>query len=60
MDAQGPHSHILLMRGGESPRDIFGSEILAKGDFFGSMEDAGIFLVVKKHRDFLGILHFFI
>ena len=26
------------------PNDFFGSEILAKSDFIGSMKDAGIFL----------------
>ena len=40
--AQGPHSHIL--RTGWGPKDFFGSDILAKRDFFGSMKDAGIFL----------------
>ena len=29
--------------GGGGPSDFFGSEILAKGDFFGSMKDATIF-----------------
>ena len=53
--AQGPHSHILMTGGG--PSDFCGSEILAKGDFFGSMKDAGIFLgrEKKKRRDFLGL-----
>ena len=41
--------------GGGGPSDFFGSEILAKSDFFGSMKDAGTFLVRKKEqRDFLG------
>ena len=41
------------MTGG--PSDFFGSEILAKSDFFGSMKDAGIFLGREnKQRDFLG------
>ena len=36
--------------------DFFGSEILAKSDFFGSMKDAEIFLGGdKKQRDFLGL-----
>ena len=35
--------------------DIFGSEILAQSDFFGSMKDAGIFLGHKKNRGFLGL-----
>ena len=35
------------------PSDFFGSEILATGDFFESMKDAGIFWVAKKElRDF--------
>ena len=44
---QGPHSHILLMGGGEGGV-LFGSEILAKKGFFGSIKDAGVFLVAKK------------
>ena len=32
--------------GGWEQKDIFGSEILAKKDFFGSMKDAGIFLIL--------------
>ena len=38
--AQGSHSHILMTGG---LIDFFGSEILAKSDFLGSMKDAGIF-----------------
>ena len=45
--AQGPHSHIL-MTGVGGPSDFCGSEILAKGDFFGSIKDAGIFLGREK------------
>ena len=46
----GPHSHILMTGG---PRDFFGSDILAKKDFFGSMKDAGIFFGSREqHRDF--------
>ena len=42
--------------GGESTSDVFGSEILAKSDFFGSMKDAGIFLgCKKKQRNFFGL-----
>ena len=53
MRDQGPHSHILMTGGGGGwggPKDFFGSEILAKRDFFGSR---------KQHRDFFGycILH---
>ena len=38
------------------PSDFFGSEILAKSDFFfGSMKDAGIFLDREEiQRDFFG------
>ena len=34
--------------GGGGPSDIFGSEILAKSDFFGSMKDPGRFLGREK------------
>ena len=38
------------------PTDFFGSEILAKNDFFGSMKDARIFLGREiKQRDFFGL-----
>ena len=30
--------------GGGGPKDFFGSDVLAKRDFLGSMKDAGIFL----------------
>ena len=42
--------------GGGGLSDYFGSEILAKSDFFVSMKDAGIFFWVAKNRqrDFLG------
>ena len=41
--------------GGGVPSDFFGSEILAKGDFFGSMKDAGIFWGCEKNGGiFLG------
>ena len=49
--AQGLHSHILMMMmrgGGGCLSDFFGSEILAKSDFFWSMKDAGIFLGHEK------------
>ena len=39
---------LTYFNDGGSPSDIFGSEILAKGDFFGSMKDAGIFLGREK------------
>ena len=51
----GP-THILLMGG---PKDFFGSEILTKRDFLGSMKDVGIFLGCEKTGIFLGIVHFF-
>ena len=51
--SQGSHSHILMTGGG--PKDSFGSDILAKRDFFGSMKDAGIFLGRENKRGiFLG------
>ena len=37
-------------RGGGSPSDFLGSEILAESDCFGSMKDAGISLGRKKNR----------
>ena len=49
--AQGPHSYIL-MTGDQS--DIFGSEILAKSDFFRSMKDAGTFFGSQKKAGILG------
>ena len=51
--AQGPHSHIFLMGGG-GVSNFFGSVILAKSDFFGSMKYAGIFLGHKKKGIFWG------
>ena len=53
----GPtQTHILLMGG---PKDFFGSEILTKRDFLGSMKDVGIFLGREKTGIFLGIVLFF-
>ena len=53
---QGPHSHILMTGG---PKDFFGSDILAKRDFFGSMKDAGIFWGRENNAGiFLGIVFF--
>ena len=44
-----------MLMGGGDPSDFFGSEILAKSDFLGSMKDAWVFLGRrKKQRDFLG------
>ena len=55
--SQGPHSHILMREGG--PKDFFGSDILAKRDFLGSMKDAGIFLGRENNTGiFLGIVFF--
>ena len=49
---RGPTLTCFIDRGGGS---FLGSEILAKSDFFGSMNDAGIFLGRKKEqRDFFG------
>ena len=45
--------------GGGDPKDFLGSDILAKRDFLGSMEDAGIFLGPENNRGiFLGIVFF--
>ena len=38
--------------------DFFGSDILAKKDFFGSMKDAGIFLGGENNRGFVLVLYF--
>ena len=46
--------------GGGGPKDFFGSDILAKRDFFGSMKDAGIFLGRKNNTGIFGIFVFFI
>ena len=41
------------MTGGGGPSDFFGSEILVKSDFLGSITDAGLFLGrEEKKRDF--------
>ena len=45
--------------GGEGLKDIFGSEILAKRNFLGSMKDTGIFWVPKNTLgDLLGYCTF--
>ena len=55
-NAQGPHSHILMTGGSEG---FFGSDILDKRDFFGSMKDASIFLGRENNTGiFLGIVFF--
>ena len=57
--AQDPHSHILMTGGGWGPKDFFGSDILAKRDFLGSMKDAGIFWGRENNTGiFLGIVLF--
>ena len=38
--------------------DFFGSEILAKRDFFGSMNDVGTFLGREKTQGFFWVLYF--
>ena len=44
---------------GGGPKDFFGSDILAKRDFFGSMKDAGIFLGHENNTGiFVGIVLF--
>ena len=46
---------------GGDPRDVFGSELWAKRDFFESIKDAGIFWgLEKKLRDFLGYCIFYL
>ena len=52
--SKGPHFNLRM--GGGGPKEFFGSEILAKRDFFGSMKDTctGFLLVVKKHWDLGG------
>ena len=56
--SRGP-THIIDWGGGGGWRDVFGSEILAKRDLFGSMKDAGIFLGHKKSTGILlGIVLF--
>ena len=47
-----PPSHILMT--GARPSDFFGSNILAKSDFFGSIKDAGIFGGSQKKQRGLG------
>ena len=45
--------------GGGGSKDFFGSDILAKKNFFGSMKDAGIFLGGENNRGiFFGIVFF--
>ena len=44
--------------GGGGPKDFFGSDILAKRDFFGSMKDAGISLGRETTQGFFRVLYF--
>ena len=57
LEAQGPHSHILMTPGeGGRTSNFLGSEMLSKDYFLGSMKDAGIFWVAKKpRRDCFGL-----
>ena len=41
--------------GGGGPSEFFGSEILVKSDFFGSIKDAGIFLGREKTEGFFWV-----
>ena len=46
-------------KGGGGPKDFFGSDILAKRDFLGSIKDAGIFLGRENNTGiFLGNVFF--
>ena len=56
-DPQGSHS-CVLMTGGGGQSDFFVSEILAKSDFFESMnlKDTRIFWVAKKAEGFFGVV----
>ena len=44
-----PGSPLTYFNDGGSPSDFFGSEILAESDFFGSMKDAGIKVILFKN-----------
>ena len=52
--AQGPHSHNL-MTGGRGPSDFFGSEILAKSDFWVYERRWDFLGREKKQRNFFGL-----
>ena len=45
-----PGAPLTYFNDGGGPKDFFGSDILAKRDFFGSMKDAGIFLGRENNR----------
>ena len=51
-----PGAPLAYFSDGGGPKDFFGSDILAKRDFFGSMKDAAIFLGRENNTGiFLGI-----
>ena len=51
-----PGGPLTYFNDGGGLSDFFRSEVLARGDFFGSMKDAGIFLGrEKKRRDCFGL-----
>ena len=55
----GPGAPLTYFNDGGGPKDFFGSDILAKRDFFGSMKDAGIFWGRENNRGiFWGIVFF--
>ena len=56
VSTQGHHSHILT-DGGMS-EGFFWSGILAKRDFFGSMNDMGIFLGHEKNTGIFWVVYF--
>ena len=43
-DGPFPGAPLTYFNDGGGPKDFFGSDILAKREFFGSLKDAGIFL----------------
>ena len=54
-----PGAPLTYFNDGGVRRIFFGSDILAKRDFFGSMKDAGIFLGRENNTGiFLGIIFF--
>ena len=54
-----PGAPLTYFNDGGGPKDFFGSDILAKKDFFGSMKDAEIFLGGENNRGiFFGIVFF--
>ena len=54
--APNPGAPLTYFNDGGGPSDFFGSEILAKGDFFWVYERRrDFFRVAKKKRDFFGL-----